>query len=432
MQKNMYFTLVFNNLPMLSYFFYSLFLKLYHLAARALAIKNKKANFWVQGRQQIWEKISLLKKEKLGNGQILWVHCASLGEFEQARPIIEAIKQQMPQFKIILSFFSPSGYEIRKNYNKVDTIVYLPIDGKNNAEKFIDIVKPTLVIWVKYEYWHYYIQALKQKQIPAILVSAIFRPNQPFFKWYGSLWRKTLQSFTKIYVQDEDSKALLQSLPMPLQIEVAGDTRFDRVLEIANNTVNLPKPIVDFCTGSNCLVAGSTWEDDEELISHYIKANPTIKCIIAPHQIEEEHLIEIEKLLPKAVRYSDFINGKEATQIILIDNIGMLSKLYSLATIAYIGGGFTESGIHNSLEAAVYGLPLVFGPEYFDFKEAVEMVENGIAFSINDALAFEKFCAKVLSHETFAQELRKATKNYVQQKAGATKLIMQHVKETYA
>jgi 3-deoxy-D-manno-octulosonic-acid transferase len=428
----MYFTLVFNLLGMRNNLFYDFFLQAYVAAAKVLAFKNKKAGLWVKGRRNIWDQIAQLKQQQLNSSKLIWVHCASLGEFEQGRPIIEALKKQLPNHKILLSFFSPSGYEIRKNYNKADAIIYLPIDGKRNAKKFIELVNPSLVIWVKYEYWHYYLQTLAQKNIPTLLVSAIFRPNQPFFKWYGGLWRKTLQSFSKIYVQDGNSKDLLHSLNHNLPVAIAGDTRFDRVIEIANTDHNLPKQIIDFCKNANCLVAGSTWEDDEELISHFIKANPALKCIIAPHQIEEEHLVIIEKLLPTCVRYSDFMDGKEAQQIILIDNIGMLSKLYSLATIAYIGGGFTESGIHNSLEAAVYGVPLVFGPEYFDFKEAVEMVEDETAFSIKDALEFEQFCNSVLQNENFADELKQKTKNYVLQKAGATNVIMNDIIKTYA
>jgi 3-deoxy-D-manno-octulosonic-acid transferase len=413
----------------LALFLYNIFLRIYVLGVHIAALKSKKAKFWLKGRATIFEDLTAWKN-KIGLSQkIIWVHCASLGEFEQGRPIIEKLKINYPSHKILLTFFSPSGYEIRKNYTKADAVFYLPMDSKNNAAKFIEITQPSLVVWVKYEYWYYYLTHLKQQQIPVILVAAIFRKSQPFFKWYGALWQKILASFKTIFVQNEDSQKLLNTIGLYDNVVVAGDTRFDRVIEIAENKTALPQLLINFCANSKVIVAGSTWEDDEQELVHYARVNTATKFIIAPHEIDEERLQEVEKLFIGAVRYSDFVAGKDAAQIIIIDNVGMLSKLYYLATVAYIGGGFNASGIHNILEAAVYGKPIIFGPEYEKFKEANDLVEAEGAFSIENALELEELLNQLFSDKEKYLQASSTCAMYVQLHKGATEKIMQTIKQ---
>ncbi len=406
-------------------FFYNIFLILYAAAVRIVSFFNKKARLWLAGRKNIFE--NLMEWRHHNAEKIIWMHCASLGEFEQGRPIIEKLRQQYPSHKILITFFSPSGYEIRKNYTGADGIFYLPLDSKSNAEKFIDILKPTLVIWVKYEYWFYYLTLLKHRNIPVILVSAIFRKNQPFFKCYGSLWIQILQSFEKIFVQNEASVSLLKSIVMAENIAVTGDTRFDRVMDIMEKNEPLPNTLLEFCKDKKVIVAGSTWEEDEEEIVHYAKIHKDIKFIIAPHEIDKERLADIKKLFAGAVYYSEFIAGEAAVQTIIIDNIGMLSKLYQLATVAYIGGGFNDSGIHNILEAAVYGKPVIFGPEYEKFAEGNELVERKGAFPIENALELEALLDKLLNNDELLKTTSTICRMYVYEKRGATEKIMEHI-----
>ncbi len=355
------------------------------------------------------------------------MHCASLGEFEQGRPIIEKIKKDYPTYKILLTFFSPSGYEVRKNYTGADGIFYLPLDGRFTANTFIEIIQPSLVIWVKYEYWYYYLTLLKQKNISTVLVSAIFRESQPFFKWYGALWKKILQSFEKIFVQNENSLLLLKTIGMHENAIPAGDTRFDRVIAIAENKTTLPDALIQFCENRKVIVAGSTWEEDEEELVHYARMHEQIKFIIAPHEIDTERLLEIKKLFKNSVYFSEFMDGNIDAQVIIIDNVGMLSSLYELADVAYIGGGFNDSGIHNILEAAVYGKPIVFGPEYEKFQEATDLVDIEGAFSIENALELETLLDKLLQDDTFLKNTSEISRKYVYEKQSATNLIVQYL-----
>ncbi len=410
-------------------FFYNIFIQLYVLGVRIASLKSKKAKCWLNGRTTIFTNLEVWRTKIGQSEKLIWMHCASLGEFEQGRPVIEKLKIQYPAHKILLTFFSPSGYEIRKNYNKADGVFYLPMDGKKNAQKFIDIVKPNLVVWVKYEYWFYYLTALKDRNIRVILVSAIFRDTQPFFKWYGGLWKKILYSFDKIFVQNENSISLLHSIGFNKNILLAGDTRFDRVIDIAENKTALPNNLLTFCNNKKVIVAGSTWEDDEQILVHYARTQKDVQFIIAPHETDDDRIVEIEKLFEGAVRYSDFIAGKEAAQVIIIDNVGMLSKLYELATIAYIGGGFNDSGIHNILEAAVYGKPIIFGTEYEKFKEATDLVDVEAAFSIDNALALESLLDKLFADKNALQLVGAVSKEYVYEKQGATEKIMQYLKQ---
>ena len=381
---------------------------------------------WVSGRKNIFEKLQQWKTEN-NSDKVIWMHCASLGEFEQGRPIIEKLKREYPSHKIIITFFSPSGYEIRKNYSGADGVFYLPLDGKSNAEKFINIIKPSLVIWVKYEYWFYYLTLLKEKKIPVILVSAIFRESQPFFKWYGGLWKKIIQSFEKIFVQNGDSVLLLKRFGIADNVTVTGDTRFDRVMDIFQKNEPLPNALINFCKNKKVIVAGSTWEEDEEEIVHYARTNTDIKFIIAPHEIDKERLSDIKKLFPNAVFYSEFIKGENEAQTIIIDNIGMLSKLYQLATVAYIGGGFNDTGIHNILEAAVYGKPIVFGPQFEKFAEANDLINKQGAFFIENALELEALFDKFFNDPQLVQITGEICKKYVIENRGATNKIMEYI-----
>ncbi len=359
------------------------------------------------------------------------MHCASLGEFEQGRPLLEAIRQQYPAYKIVLTFFSPSGYEIRKNYAGADAVFYLPMDNAENAKQFLDTINPSLVLWVKYEYWYYYLTELKKRNIPVLLVSGIFRKDQPFFRWYGGLWKKMLAAFNCLFVQNKNSALLLQQLGIKTEhIITSGDTRFDRVIAIAEKKAEVDF-IKAFCNDQKVLVAGSTWEDDETELIHYVRAHPEIKFIIAPHEVDKENLKDVKKEFAGAVFYSELIEQKsllENAHVLIIDNIGMLSRLYQYAHITYVGGGFGNDGIHNILEAAVYGKPVIFGPVYEKFAEAKDLVDCGGAFSINNALELEALLDTLFKDEIKLQRSSAAAKNYVYSQKGATQVIMDHVK----
>lgn len=413
----------------MSLFFYNISTGAYKAAVHTASLWNKKAKLWVSGRKDVFEKLQHWRSFLKPNDKVVWMHCASLGEFEQGRPVAEAVKEKYPDHKLLITFFSPSGYEIRKDYAGADLVLYLPADSRVNAHRFINLADPSLVIWVKYEYWYHYITGLKANNIPVLLVSAIFRTNQPFFKWYGGIWKKMLGSFAQIFVQDSKSPEMLKAIGITSNITVAGDTRFDRVIAIAEGNTDLPEKILKFTEGFKVLVAGSTWEEDEEEIVHYARMHPQVKLIIAPHEIDEERLSDILKLFPRSVLYSKLDPADEAAQVVVIDNIGMLSKLYKVADVAYIGGGFNESGIHNILEAAVFGKPVIFGPEYEKFREAVDLVEREGAFSINNALELESLLDRLLANAELLQKTAAVTENYVYEKQGATAAVMNYIYE---
>ena len=396
----------------------------YKTGIRIAAIWNKKAGQWIKGRKNIIEVIAgnLVTTDP----PIAWVHCSSLGEFEQGRPIIEKLKSRDPDLKILLTFFSPSGYEIRKDYKGVDWVFYLPMDSKTNAKKFIDIVQPSLVVFVKYDYWYYYLAECKKRNIPLYIVSAIFRKDQPFFKWYGSLHKKMLKCFTHLFVQDKESSDLLNSIGIN-NVTVIGDTRFDRVIEIAEKFKPIDE-IEKFCSKSQVFVAGSTWPNDEKIIREVLVEFPELKVIIAPHEIHEEHLNQLKQIFPQATLYSQLtthlpIAIGTQSNLLIIDNIGMLSRLYHYATITYIGGGF-DKGIHNTLEAAVYGKPVIFGPNYKKFKEAIGLIEAGGGISVNSSNDLSSHLKNLLSDKKKLEETSKRSFDFVQQNKGATEKIM--------
>jgi 3-deoxy-D-manno-octulosonic-acid transferase len=356
------------------------------------------------------------------------VHCASLGEFEQGRPVIEKLRLLYPEHKILLTFFSPSGYEVRKNYEKADWIFYLPFDTKKNAKKFLAIVNPSLILFVKYEFWYNYLTISKQKQIPLLLISGIFRKDQPFFKWYGDLHREMLRCFTHLFVQTEDAALLLQSIQIN-NISISGDTRFDRVSEIVSQFHPIEK-IENFCNGRTTIVAGSTWTEDDEELDHFVNTRPDIRFIIAPHDISKERLQECRNLYKQSILFSEYdMNENNSSNTLIIDNIGMLSKLYNYATICYIGGAFGSDGVHNVLEAAVYNKPVVFGPVYEKYIEAVELIEAGGAFSITNALELEEQFNDLLQNKIFYTQSSNAAGNYVRSKTGATDKIITYIQE---
>lgn len=406
----------------LSLLLYNIFLFLYSLGIRVAAIWNQKARLWLDGRKVF--------PGYTDTGKTVWIHCASLGEFEQGRPLLEKIKNEYPLYKIVVTFFSPSGYEIRKNYMGADAVFYLPMDSAENAKRFIDIIRPDLVLWVKYEYWYYYLTELKKRNIPVLLVSGIFRESQPFFKWYGKIWKEMLHSFKHLFVQNENSLLLVQT-SVKEKASFNGDTRFDRVIDIATKFEGWPE-IKLFCNDNKVIVAGSTWEEDETELIHYVKAHPEIKFIIAPHEVDRDNLAEVKKEFKKSVFYSQLMGISDVsanTNVLIIDNIGMLAKLYKYATITYVGGGFNSSGIHNSLEAAVYGRPVVFGPVYEKFAEAKGLVECGGAFSISNALELEKVFDELLGSDEKLLRSSTAAKDYVYENGGATARIMNYIAE---
>ncbi len=410
-------------------FLYNIFLAFYKIGVLVASLKSKKARLWIDGRRDIFSKLQKWRAQFPNDQEIIWIHCASLGEFEQGRPLIENIKETQPLHKIILTFFSPSGYEVRKNYQHADAVFYLPMDGKTNAQKFISILKPTLVFWVKYEYWFYYLETLKENNITVILVSAVFRKSQPFFKWYGAIWKKILQSFNKIFVQNSESVSLLQTIGFAQNTILAGDTRFDRVIDIAENSAALPEILLDFAKNSKVVIAGSTWEEDEEELVHYVNANKDIKFIIAPHEIDEERIADVKKLFKNSILFSQLKESKSDAQVIIIDSIGMLSSLYQLADVAYIGGGFNGSGIHNILEAAVFGKPIIFGPVYEKFSEAKQLVEMKGAFSIANAIELEGLLDALLKNDNFLATTGAICKKFVYEHSGATNKIMEYIHE---
>ncbi|GAC1424215.1 MAG: glycosyltransferase N-terminal domain-containing protein [Chitinophagaceae bacterium] len=354
-----------------------------------------------------------------------------MGEFEQARPLLERIREQYAGYTILLSFFSPSGYEIRKDYRGAGYVTYLPMDSAGNAKKFLDIAKPNLVIWVKYEYWHFYLQGIKNRNIPLLLVSGIFRPDQPFFKSWGGLYRNMLSCFTYLFVQNRESKKLLGSIGFSDNVAASGDTRFDRVIEIAESFEAIPL-IETFIDGRPVIVAGSTWGEDEEELDHFANSHPEIKFIIAPHEIDEERMQDIEKIFHHSLRYSELNNQQSAINIqnvLIIDNIGMLARLYKYATIAYVGGGFGNDGVHNVLEAAVYRKPVVFGPVYEKFAEAVALIDAGAAFEVENALELEETLLMLLKNDNDYETACNAAGEYVYNNKGATGKILSYIQE---
>jgi 3-deoxy-D-manno-octulosonic-acid transferase len=413
----------------LAVFFYNIFISLFRAAIIISSPWNAKAKKWSEGRKNIFPKI----KSALNSNQspIIWIHCSSVGEFEQGRPIIERIKTQNSTHKIFLTFFSPSGYEANKNYKEADFIFYLPMDSAENAKKFLNLVNPLFVIWVKYDYWFYYLKEIHKRKINCILISAVFRKQQSFFKWYGSLQRKMVSCFTHLFVQNKESKELLKTIGIE-NCTVSGDSRFDRVIEIAERFEPIPS-IEQFIGASKSIVAGSTWKEDEEALKKAFDEinDPDLKLIIAPHEVGITRIEGLKTFFPHSQKFSQLTSNQQPVtgNILIIDNIGMLSRLYNYGYITYVGGGFTNDGVHNVLEAAVYGKPVIYGPNYIKYREAVELIaeEGGQCFSVPEEL--HDILISLLKKENEWSKNANASKNYVYKNKGATEKILQHIQE---
>jgi len=396
---------------------YNIGIYFYKLAIFIASFFDKKARLLHKGQQ---EALTLLKEKVDPNAGYVWFHAASLGEFEQGRPVIERLKAENPETKILLTFFSPSGYEIRKNYNGADIVSYLPLDTYFAARNFVKLVKPSKAVFVKYEFWPNYLLALQQADVPVYSISAIFRESQVFFKVYGGWYRSLLRVFSHIFVQDNASLDLLKKYDIT-NASVCGDTRFDRVYDLYSQAKQLPL-IEEFAKGGQpIIVAGSTWPKDEELLVQYLKLHPDLKLILVPHEVHQSHILEISKLLDgKFVRYSE-ANSENLAQAncLVVDVIGILSSIYRYANVAYIGGGFGV-GIHNTLEAAVWHVPVVFGPNYQRFREARELISVGGAFAISNYTLLETQLNRLLKDELAG----KMAGEYVKNNTGATQLIL--------
>jgi 3-deoxy-D-manno-octulosonic-acid transferase len=408
--------------------FYNLFLFFFRAGVRIAALFNQKAVLWLKGREQVFER---LRATLNGNDKIIWMHCASLGEFEQGRPVLEQLKAQYPSRKLLVTFFSPSGFEIMKNYKGADWVFYLPMDGRRNARRFFDIVNPELVVFVKYEYWYYYFAEAGKRKIPMLMVSAIFRKNSAFFKWYGGIYRKMLRSLTHLFVQNEESVQLLTTLLPADRFTLAGDTRFDRVIDIAEKGEPIPL-IESFTAGTKTIIAGSSWPADETVLQKtFLAMKGREKLILAPHDISEEHITQIQSLFPGCLLYSQLLSGEkkiDENSVLVINNIGLLSRVYRYAHTCYIGGAFRE-GLHNILEAAVYGKPVIFGPDYRKFMEAGGLIEAGGAFSITDHQQFTSVLLRLVNDSKLYEEVSIASKNFVYRSKGATGKVMHYIQE---
>lgn len=403
--------------------FYNIAVYTVGFVLKIVAIFNKKIALFLNGRKQTFH---LLNAKIAKDDSVIWFHCASLGEFEQGRPLIEKIKTDFPHYKILLTFFSPSGYEVRKDYAFADVITYLPLDTKRNAKKFVKMVHPEMAIFVKYEFWPNFLRVLKKKNIDTILVSGIFREKQAFFQFYGAWMRKSLKTFSHFFVQNENSKKLLQKIEFQ-NVTISGDTRFDRVYEITKQDNHL-QFIQDFVQKKYTLVAGSTWSKDEELLVNYINnyASVNEKFIIAPHIINEKTIQGLQQsLLKKTILFSDKVKDNSA-QVLIINTIGILTKIYSYADVAYIGGGFGV-GIHNILEPASFGIPLIIGPNYHKFQEAVDLVRLKGCKVVENKEDLIAELTTLYKDENYRLRKGKTTKFYIEKNIGASQIIINFI-----
>ena len=398
---------------------YNLIVRIYFILIFFASFFNKKAKFWINGR----------KNTNYQNyPKSAWFHFASLGEFEQGLPVLIKFRELHPGLPTVITFFSPSGFEIRKNTPYADAVYYLPLDTAHNARAFIDVIQPTIAVFTKYEYWYNFFNELHRRDIPLYIISGIFRPNQVFFKWYGGLHRKMLTFVDRFFVQDEDSKVLLQTLNID-KVTVSGDTRFDRVWANAQQPRSIAG-VNEFKDGHKLFIAGSTWPQDEQLIAELVKEYANLRFIIAPHEISEEKISNLMSLLPEnTIKYSQLATHHSLLtthQTLIIDNIGMLSSLYQYANIAYIGGGF-GAGIHNTLEAAAFGLPVIFGPKYDKFKEAKDLIALQGGFSIEDEEGLKKTFLFLTEDEEKYQSISEKVRSYVERNTGATETILGYI-----
>jgi 3-deoxy-D-manno-octulosonic-acid transferase len=409
---------------------YRLFLLIYPILAKLISPYNEKAKYWVEGQQKVWEEVSILCSQI--KGPIIWVHCASYGEFEQGLPIISALKKTYPTHQLWVTFFSPSGYLHQKHHPDVDFVSYLPLDSPKAAKRWMQMVEPKCIVFIKYEFWYYYLKQAAVQKIPTFLASAIFRPDQIFFKFYGGFYRTMLQLFTGILVQDFTSKTLISPLFKHTHVAISGDTRFDRVLDIV--AAKIPIDWVSRLANVETIIAGSTWEQDHLLIGTTLPNFDQYNWIIVPHQVDEASIKACQAHFDHSICLSEWLtqsNQMEKPMVLIVDQIGLLSQLYQYADIAYIGGGFTKDGIHNVLEAAVFGKPVIWGPNDAKYQEAIGLRNANGGVRIKDANSFNKTLERFLNDAAFCKTTGDAAVKYVQDNAGATQKTINYIKQIY-
>jgi 3-deoxy-D-manno-octulosonic-acid transferase len=407
------------------FFLYNILLVLASQLVKVLALFSPKIKLFVNGRKTVFETLSAKINP---DDQTIWFHAASLGEYEQGLPVMERIKQEFPKHKIVLTFFSPSGYEVRKSNTISDVTVYLPLDTKSNAQEFLKLVHPNLVFFIKYEYWPNYLNELKKANIKTYLISGIFREKQAFFKWYGGFYRNALKTFDYFFVQNESSKKLLQSLDYQ-NVKISGDTRFDRVASILSRDNSLDF-IAQFKNNTTTIVIGSSWPKDENLLVNFInQADANVKFIIAPHNIKSEQISNLQSQITKSTVLFSEKEGNDLTefQVFIIDTIGILTKIYSYADIAYVGGGFGNPGVHNILEPATFGVPIVVGPNYSHFAEANALVNMEGCISITNQSELNDALDNLISNEDIRHEKGHICETFVEMNIGATNVILRHI-----
>jgi len=407
--------------------FYTIGLRIYELLAHIAAIFNPKAREFVRGRKQVWKILG--KQLQNSTAPLLWVHCSSVGEYEQGRPVMESFKKHYPGYKILVTFYSPSGYEAVETDEIVNYKSYLPFDSRSNARKLIALIQPKTAFFVKYEFWYFYLTELKSKKIPVFSISSIFRSEQLFFKWYGGFYRKLLENFDYFFVQDKASNLLLEKLGLPNM--VTGDTRLDRVLSIRQQKKPMNE-IEAFTTNNEVMIIGSLRKEDLDIIIEFVNHHADIKFIIAPHEITEGMIQPLEKGIESTIRYSTSINSTIQQQVLIIDNIGMLSQLYRYANYAYVGGGFSD-GLHNILEPAVFEIPIFFGnKDYQRFKEAIDLIDLGVAFPIGSTNEFDTVFNHLISDTKQQTDIKNNLSSYLEENKGASEKIINHITEVLA
>lgn len=409
--------------------FYQLFLFLYRTGIRIASLFNSKARLWIRGRQQVFEQLKAVRTSSAQ--KVIWMHAASLGEYEQGKPVLRLLQTKYPGAKIVVTFFSPSGYEIIQPKQEFEHVLYLPMDSYFHARKWLKILKPNLVLWVKYEYWYYYLREINKRKIPLLLVSGVFRENQVFFRWYGGLYRRMLHYFSHFFLQNEESALLLKRLVAQDRITVSGDTRCDRVILTAERFQPIPE-IEKFCAERNTVVMGSTWPADEQVWAHYIANHPEKRFIIAPHEIDEENIARLQQLIPGSVLFTNLSENSGTKNCVIINNIGMLSRLYHYGHITYVGGGFGDNGLHNILEPAVFGKPVLFGPVFYKSFEARDLIDATGAISINTALELEEAADALFNNPADRIARGSAARDYIYRNAGASEKIVKHIQNTAA
>ncbi len=409
---------------------YRLFLLFYPILAKLIRPFNEKAKHWIDGQQKVWDEISVLSSQI--KGPIIWVHCASYGEFEQGSPIISALKKTYPTHQIWVTFFSPSGYLHHKPHPAVDFVSYLPFDSPSAATQWMEMVQPKCIVFIKYEFWYYYLKLAAVNKIPTFLASAVFRPDQIFFKFYGGFYRSMLQLFTGILVQDIHSKNLIAPLLKDTHLQITGDTRFDRVLDIAATKKSIDW--VSKLAEGKIIVTGSTWEDDHQIIGSVSAQLNQCNWIIVPHHVDAASIKACQSHFKNAICLSEWLTQSDLMEkpvVLIIDQIGILSQLYQYADIAYIGGGFTKDGIHNVLEAAVFGKPVIWGPNDLKYPEAIGLRNAHGGIQIKDASTLNEKMNQLLKDTSFSKAIGDEALKFVHAHAGATQKTMDCIKQIY-